>query len=257
MLSAGPAPAQPAAAGPRVLPRGGADLWIPALAGLALALVGILMRHKTRLWERAVRIVGFEATRALSAALLICGVAVFVAPWAVVAATGRAANATQAQALSSWDETVLQSPSSAPQLRAEDERMVLSIPSLGLRRFVPNDATVDHLKAYGVGWIPGTALPGADGVVGIAGHRTTYGAPFFRLDRLAEGDAILIDYRGKRFAYRVERFETVSPTQVEVLQGAPDQRMIALITCTPAYSAASRLVVFGRLEAVGLRGNGQ
>lgn len=135
--------------------------------------------------------------------------------------------------------------------------MVLSIPSLGLRRFVPNDAAVNQLKAYGVGWISGTAVPGANGVVGIAGHRTTYGAPFLRLDRLVEGDAILVDYRGQRFVYRVERFETVDPSRVEVLQSSPDERMIALITCTPAYSAASRLVVFGRLEAVGLQGNGQ
>lgn len=208
-------------------------------------------------WGRALRILGFEETRAISAALLVCGAAVFIAPWAVVAATGRAVNATQAQALSSWDEAGLQSPSSAPHSDAGGERMVLSIPSLGLRRFVPNDATADHLKAYGVGWIPGTALPGDTGVVGVAGHRTTYGAPFFRLNRLVEGDAILMDYRGQRFTYRVERFETVAPSQVEVLRGAPDERMIALITCTPAYSAASRLVVLGRLEAVGLQGNGQ
>ncbi len=200
---------------------------------------------------------GFEETRALSTALFVCGVAVLIAPWAVVAATGRAVNATQAQVLSSWDEAGVQPPSSVAQSRAEDDRMVLSIPSLGLRRFVPNDASAEYLKAYGVGWIPGTALPGDAGVVGVAGHRTTYGAPFFRLDRLAEGDAILIDYRGRRFTYRVERFETVAPSQVDVLRGAPDERMIALITCTPAYSAAYRLVVLGRLVAAGLQGNGQ
>ncbi|MGQ0550465.1 MAG: class E sortase [Armatimonadota bacterium] len=203
------------------------------------------------------RILGLEETRALSAALLVCGMVVLVAPWALVAVTGREVNAAQAQALSSWDETVLQSPSSASQPGAEDGRLVLSIPSLDLRRFVPNDATPDHLKAYGVGWMPWTAVPGADGVVGIAGHRTTYGAPFFRLDTLMEGDAILIDYRGRRYTYRVERFETVSPTQVEVLQASPDQRMIALVTCTPVYSAASRLVVLGRLDTVAALGSGQ
>lgn len=219
------------------------------------------MRRVPRLWEGAVRALAPENTQALSTALMICGSLVIIVPWAWVAGTARSVNAVQVQALSSWDAAIAQSSSSAaPSSGGESADvgpMVLSIPSLGLRRFVPNDATPDDLKAYGLGWIPWSALPASQGVVGIAGHRTTYGAPFFRLDRLVEGDAILIDYRGHRYTYRVERFETVSPTRVEVLQAPPEQRMIALVTCTPVYSAASRLVVLGRLETIAAWGNAQ
>ncbi|MGH2405607.1 MAG: class E sortase [bacterium] len=222
-----------------------------------LISAGVLMRRIPKVWDAAAIVVGREAAQALSAALIVCGTFVMLGPWAWVAGTGRAVYAAQSQALSAWDQAVarpapsvgLQSPHGGP--------MVLSLPTLSLRRFVPNDATPDHLKAYGVGWIPWTALPGADGVVGIAGHRTTHGAPFFWLDRLTEGDPIVIDYRGHRYTYRVERVETVSPTQVQVLEAPPDRRMIALVTCTPAYSAAYRLVVLGRLDTVAAWGNGQ
>lgn len=246
----------PSQAAQRVLPRGGANLWIPVLAGLVLLSLGLLMRRVAGLWETMIRVVGLAESKAFSAALLVCGTFVIIAPWAWVAGTSRAVHAAQAQALSSWDQDAAR-PALTAEQRAGDARMVLSIPSLNLRRFVPNDATPEHLRTYGVGWIPWTALPGSDGVVGIAGHRTTHGAPFFRLDRLEDGDAIHVDYRGHRYTYRVERFETVSPTQVEVLQAPPDRRMIALVTCTPAYSAASRLIVLGRLEAVAALGNGQ
>lgn len=219
---------------------------------------GVLLRRMRWLRETGVRYLGLEGTRALSAALVAGGLIVIIAPAAWVARTGRAVDSAQGRALASWDQQASRPPSGLEQQGTPDEaKMVLSIPGLGLRRFVPNDSTPDHLKAYGVGWIPWTALPGADGLVGIAGHRTTHGAPFFRLDKLMAGDPILIDYRGHRYTYRVERFETVDPTQVEVLQAPSDRRMIALVTCTPAYSAANRLVVLGRLETVAAWRNGQ
>jgi sortase A len=99
-----------------------------------------------------------------------------------------------------------------------------------------------------VGRISWTPLPGHPGVVGIAGHRTTYGAPFFRLGRLAPGDEILLTHGGRRFSYVVTERRVVRPNQVDVLRAPDGQQMVALITCTPIYSAKSRLVVLARLQ---------
>jgi sortase A len=99
----------------------------------------------------------------------------------------------------------------------------------------------DDLKK-GPGHYPGTSLPGAEGNMGIAGHRTTYARPFWALDRLEAGDRIYVDTRGGRFIYRVEWARVVDPNQVEVLDptSAPS---LTLTTCHPKFSAAQRLVV--------------
>jgi len=236
---------------PAELPRGGANLWIPPLAGLVLLSAGTMLRRWGWLQARGVRLLGAVEAQALSLALVVCGAGMIVSPVVWIGYTGRTVNATQARALASWEQAgsfaAVPVGTVPAQQTSPSARMVLTIPSLGLRRYVPEDSTPDYLRRYGVGWIPWTALPDGEGVVGIAGHRTTYGAPFFRLDVLEVGDVVHLDYGGQRYTYRVERFATVRPTQVEVLQGS---RTIALVTCTPAYSAASRLVVLGSLETV-------
>src|SRR5262249_60046634 len=131
---------------------------------------------------------------------------------------------------------------------AEISGLVLTIPRLGVRRYVPEGATPEHLRRYGVGRITWTSLPTVPGTLGIAGHRTTFGAPFFHLDRLVTGDTILVDYGGHRYAYRVVRQMTVTPDRADALEDATGQSAIALVTCSPPYSAAFRLIVFGRLE---------
>ncbi len=197
----------------------------------------------------------FRRLQALSTACIVCGVLLLISPVPWMIYTGRAAAEVQTQALTEWESSTARVRSGPA---GEDgpfpSGMVLTIPHLGLRRFVPDGATPDHLRRFGVGRITWTALPDADGIVAIAGHRTTHGAPFYRLDRLEQGDAIVVDFQGRRYTYRVDRFETVRPTQVEVLQAHRDPRAIALVTCTPAYSAAYRLVVLGHLETVDLMG---
>lgn len=147
----------------------------------------------------------------------------------------------QTAALAAWEQ---QAPS------VNREGFVLAIPRLGLKRYVPEGATSVQLRRYGVGHITWTALPDRVGIVGIAGHRTTYGAPFFRLESLTRGDLIHVDYAGKRFAYAVTDRRILTPNQAEVLRGPPAKRGVALVTCTPPYSAAYRLVVLGNLQNV-------
>src|SRR5205814_4284582 len=98
----------------------------------------------------------------------------------------------------------------------------------------------------GPGHYPGTPAPGQPGNVGIAGHRTTYGAPFNRIDELGPNDAIYVVTRQGQFRYEVIEKKIVAPKDVSVLDATPDNRL-TLTTCTPKYSAAQRLIVVARL----------
>ena len=97
----------------------------------------------------------------------------------------------------------------------------------------------------GPGHYPGTPLPGARGTVAIAGHRTTYGAPFRRVDDLEPGDRIELKMPYGRFSYRVERTRIVAPTATWVTRRVAYDRLV-LTACHPLYSAAQRIVVFAR-----------
>jgi sortase A len=99
----------------------------------------------------------------------------------------------------------------------------------------------------GPGHYPDTPLPGARGTVAIAGHRTTYGAPFRRIDDLERGDQIELKMPYGRFTYRVEQTRIVPPTATWVTRRVAYDRLV-LTACHPLYSAAQRIVVFARLE---------
>jgi sortase A len=115
----------------------------------------------------------------------------------------------------------------------------------------------------GPGHYPGTDLPGQLGNVVISGHRTTYGAPFNRLNELHSRDAIVIETRTGWFTYRVERIFVVKPTHVGVTYHVPDRpgvtptrRLLTLTTCHPKYSAKQRLVVQAVLDSSLAKGPG-
>jgi LPXTG-site transpeptidase (sortase) family protein len=85
-----------------------------------------------------------------------------------------------------------------------------------------------------------------------SGHRTTYGAPFYRLNELAKGDTITVVTREAIYTYTVTRTAIVRPTETQVLDNVegPDgkpEATITLTTCHPRYSARQRLIVFGDL----------
>jgi sortase A len=123
---------------------------------------------------------------------------------------------------------------------------VLRIPRIGVDKAIIEGVGVPDLKK-GPGHYPGTPAPGQPGNAAIAGHRTTYGAPFYRLDELRVGDDILVTTRQGRFHYEVDGTRTVKPSQTEVLaQG--DGARLTLTTCTPRFSARQRLVVTAVLK---------
>jgi sortase A len=123
----------------------------------------------------------------------------------------------------------------------------LVIPRIGLDAFVVQGVGEEDLRR-GPGHYPQTALPGQIGNAAIAGHRTTYGAPFYSLNELKAGDPIsLTDTAGRTFVYRVSAGpRVVSPGDVSVLDATPFPQL-TLTTCNPRFSATSRLVVTARL----------
>jgi sortase A len=128
----------------------------------------------------------------------------------------------------------------------------LRIPRIGVSAVVvEGTATADLSK--GPGHYPATPLPGEPGTVGVAGHRTTYGAWFRHIDRLRPGDAVELTMPYGRFTYRVERTRIVAPTALWVTRRVAYDRII-LSACNPLYSAAQRIVVFARLVAAVPRG---
>ncbi|MDX6698941.1 MAG: sortase [Solirubrobacteraceae bacterium] len=106
----------------------------------------------------------------------------------------------------------------------------------------------------GPGHYSDTSIPGLPGTVAIAGHRTTYLAPFRRLNQLRAGDLITIDMPYARFVYRFSSKHIVSPKAYRYVTRRRRFDQLALTACHPLYSAAQRIVVFARLADVQARG---
>lgn len=121
----------------------------------------------------------------------------------------------------------------------------LVIEKMDLDAVVVLGSGTEELKK-GPGWLKYTDLPGETGNAGIAGHRTTYGAPFRRLDELAVGDVIEFYSPYRRYTYEVAEVLVVTPDQVEVMRTTEDPRL-TLSACHPPYSARYRLVVQSKL----------
>ncbi|MDP8971080.1 MAG: class E sortase [Actinomycetota bacterium] len=104
----------------------------------------------------------------------------------------------------------------------------------------------------GPGHYPGTAAPGQRGNFAVAGHRTTYGAPFFNLDQLQPGDQVLVtDRAAVRHTYRVVQQRIVGPADTWVLGPDPlgtGRPTVTLTTCHPRFSDRQRLIVFAEGE---------
>ncbi|HWI08733.1 MAG TPA: class E sortase [Solirubrobacteraceae bacterium] len=119
--------------------------------------------------------------------------------------------------------------------------------------FVLVNGTAEDDLRKGPGIYDDVPFPGAPGTTAVAGHRTTYGAPFRRIDRLERGDEVVVEMPYGRFTYAVEKTRIVAPTEVSVIDRVGYDRLV-LSACHPLYSAAQRIVVFARLVASQARG---
>ena len=122
----------------------------------------------------------------------------------------------------------------------------IKMPSLDRSYVIVEGTTAGDLR-NGPGRYAGSSLPGLSGTTGVAGHRTTYLAPFRNIDKLRKGSTVELEMPYGRFYYRVFATRIVEPTALGVLRRVPGERRLVLTACHPLYSAAQRIVVFARL----------
>lgn len=166
-----------------------------------------------------------------------------------------------------WESKPLPAKPVGSQLAAYDPGKGIAriyLPSLGKDevRVVVEGVTPEILKK-GPGHYPGTDGPGEIGNMVISGHRTTYGAPFNRLDELPVGAPIVLETQASFFTYRVVGTTIVKPSAIGEIEPVPNQpnakptqRLLTLTTCNPKYSARTRLIVRAVLEAPLAKGPG-
>jgi sortase A len=127
----------------------------------------------------------------------------------------------------------------------------IRIPDIHVSQVVVEGTSRDDLRK-GPGRISSGKMPGEPGTFAVSGHRTTYGAPFFNLDKLDPGDLIIVETRHATYTYKVARKKVVAPTEVSVLDDVrgPNGKLkatIVLTTCHPKFSARQRMIIFGDL----------
>lgn len=124
----------------------------------------------------------------------------------------------------------------------------LEIPAIGVDDIVVAGIGVSDLKK-GPGHFPETPLPGQLGNAAIAGHRTTYGAPFFDVDQLVVGDEMIVTTLEGRYIYEVTGQKIVDPSAYEVVTTSdPTRASLTLVSCDPKWTARNRIIVTAVLD---------
>lgn len=120
----------------------------------------------------------------------------------------------------------------------------LRIPRLGLTQIVVNGTDSDSLKR-GPGRYLDSAMPGEGELVYVAGHRTTYGAPFSRIDQLRKGDRVYLELPYATFEYAITGHRIVSATQTSVLESKGREQLV-LQACHPRFFATQRYLAYAK-----------
>ena len=127
------------------------------------------------------------------------------------------------------------------------EMGTLSIPSLDVSMTMYEGIRLTTLD-FGPGHWPGSAVPGQNGNVVVAGHRTSKHKVFRDVDQLVEGDEIVFEDDNGRHVYEVTRIEIVEPDALWIVDPT-DTPTVTLFACHPPGSTAQRIVVFGDLDS--------
>lgn len=133
------------------------------------------------------------------------------------------------------------------EIKTGDAIGTLQMPKLGATYTVVQGTDTSSLEK-GPGHYPQTAFPGVGQTVAIAGHRTTYLAPFRNINRLDRGDTIVLTMRYARFTYTVQSHRVVPPNAWWITRNVGYERLV-LSACNPLYSASQRIAVFARLSS--------
>ena len=168
------------------------------------------------------------------------------------------------------DPSATPSPSSGPSTGGFGDPVVSSASSVNTRfatiyvprfgddyvRTIAEGVSAGTVLKTNIGHYPGTQMPGEVGNFALAGHRTTYGAPFNRIADLQVGDEIIIQTADGWYTYVFRSLEYVLPTGVGVLDEvpqnaalAPTERVMTMTSCNPLLSAAERIIAYSVFES--------
>jgi len=137
-----------------------------------------------------------------------------------------------------------------PPVAEGDAVAQLEIPSIGSDHIVVAGVSTSDLKK-GPGHYPETPMPGQLGNAAIAAHRTTYGQPFFDIDKVQNDDEIIVTTLAGRFVYRVTGQQIVSPSDYQVIATTdPTRATLTLTSCHPKWTARERIVITADLDPV-------
>jgi sortase A len=152
------------------------------------------------------------------------------------------------------DRQVAPQAADAPRLPADPSMLGrIAIPRLEVHAMV-REGVDDRTLRRSVGHVPGTARPGDDGNVGLAGHRDSF---FRRLKDVRKQDRIVVETLDSKYEYLVDSIKIVGPEDVQVLAPTPE-RALTLVTCYPFYyvgNAPRRFIVRARQVSVEARDN--
>src|SRR5262245_3051674 len=135
---------------------------------------------------------------------------------------------------------------------------IIHIPRLGRdwEKPILEGVGLDEL-ARGVGHYPDSAMPGKIGNFAVAGHRATHGEPFRNLNKLRQGNVVIVETEKNWYRYVIDSSQIVDPTYVEVVLPVPNrpgakptERLITLTTCNPRWASTERLIYWGHLDSV-------
>lgn len=203
---------------------------------------------------RRARVAGLFGEVLITIGVVVALFAVWQVWWTDVLAH-RTFDDTRADLAREWgiDDTVGRAPPT-PRTEYGGAFGLLYVPALGDAAWgVPIiEGTRYELLTGGVGHHVSTALPGTPGNMAIAGHRTSYGAPFSEIDTLRRGDQVIVETRNGWFLYELDHSVIVAADAGWILDpvpgepgATPTRPTIVIYGCHPKYSAAQRFVWFG------------
>jgi sortase A len=219
-----------------------------------------------------------QALRALSSVLIVTGVllvldAVLTVVWQepVTAIYGKVRQNQLGDDLKKLEDKPLSSAEREALSALPSDKQRLAFLARSMRRRVHNGEAIGRIRIphidanfvmvegtgapalrKGPGHYPETPLPGMPGTVAVAGHRTTYLAPFNKLDKLRKGDEVRLEMPYAIVTYRVDHTRIVKPTAVWVTRPVGHNQLV-MTACHPKYSAAKRIAVFARQVSARIR----
>jgi len=198
--------------------------------------------------RKTAHVVGFIGKTFITTGLLLLGLVVYQL-WGTGIETRRTQSALRQEfnRIITQTETTRAAGTSAF-LPVTDALALIEIPSINIAKIIVEGITPKDLRR-GPGHFPKTPMPGEIGNSAIAGHRTSYDAPFGNLNTVSLDDIIYVTTPKGKFAYTVKEVSVVAPDKTSVLANTPKVATLTLVTCHPRFSTSQRLIVRAELSS--------